>query len=623
MRLFSRLSSKIVLLAALPLVVQLSLLGFVAHLQDEAEAEAERAQKCRQISDEVLELIRDVYAVRTHLGVPDTIDPSIGSKYIKVSESIDGHFNSLRNLTKGNAQMTAKLNELIVVLKSERKTFLKARRSFMSRPKDDPQLAIDRFKAMNEISRKLSDDLVALGDMGRQMADESPEKQRAYRAEMRSILIYGGIGNLLLSLLLAVLLSRNIVSRLKIINDNSYRLASDKELNEPLSGDDEIAGLDAIFHQMARDITNASSREKAILETAYDCICSLDLDLKFISSNPSCQNIFGLTEEELISTHLSEYLSEEDKKLALAFRDKAKSGASLKPLQLTITTGHGETKQVLWSARVAQLDSNNAKGRKAELFSIFHDISEIKKAQQLRQEVVAMVTHDLRAPLMTVQSFLDMLEQGYYQDRSDKLPLHRLGAERSTNRMMQLIGDLLDIEKMETGMMQPKVQRLAAKDLLEKAITESQGIAGENDVTIKLRPTTSYVMADEDMVLRVLNNLIFNALKYSPKGGCITLHARNSGQTVTFSVADEGPGIDKDMLKKVFEKFQQAPDKSGRNLKGSGLGLTICKAIVKLHGGDIWVESEGTDGTGNISGAEKNSENTPGSQFYFQLPKAD
>lgn len=612
MRLFSRLSSKIVLLAALPLVVQLSLLGFVAHLQDEAEAEAERAQKCRQISDEVLELIRDVYAVRTHLGVPDTIDPSIGSKYIKVSESIDGHFNSLRNLTKGNAQMTAKLNELIVVLKSERKNFLKARRSFMSRPKDDPQLAIDRFKAMNEISRKLSDDLVALGDMGRQMADESPEKQRAYRAEMRSILIYGGIGNLLLSLLLAVILSRNIVTRLKVINDNSYRLASDKELNKPLSGDDEIAGLDAIFHQMARDITNATSREKAILETAYDCICSLDLDLKFISSNPACQNIFGLTEEELISTHLSEYLSEDDRKLAIAFRDKAKSGSNLKPLQLTVTTSQGETKQVLWSARVAQLDKNN-NSQKAELFSIFHDISEMKKAQQLRQEVVAMVTHDLRAPLMTVQSFLDMMEQGYYQDRSDKLPLHRLGAERSTNRMMQLIGDLLDIEKIETGMMQPKLQRLAAKDILEKAITESQGIAGENDVTIKLRPTTSYVMADEDMVLRVLNNLIFNALKYSPKGGSITLHARNSGQTVTFSVADEGPGIEKDMLKKVFEKFQQAPDKSGRNLKGSGLGLTICKAIVKLHGGEIWAESEGVE----------NKEKSPGSQFYFQLPKAD
>lgn len=604
MRLFSRLSSKIILLAAAPVVLQLTLLASVAYLQDQAEKEAERAQISRQISDEVLDLIRDIYAVRTNFGVHDSmhLNPALGSKYTKLSESIEGHFNNLRNLTRGNAPMTAKLDELSETLRQSKDDFSAARRSYIRSQRDEPQMMVERFRAMHDISMKISDDLVALGNMGKEIANASPEKQREFRANMRSLLIYGGIGNLLLSLFLAVLLSRSIISRLKVINDNSYRLASNKELNEPLSGADEIAGLDKLFHQMAQEIRNATSKEKAILETAYDCICSLDLTLRFVSSNPACQNFFGLSPEELISTHLSDYLSAEDTKAALAFRDQAKSGASVKPLQLTIKKNDGETKQVLWSARVVQVGTN-----KAELFSILHDISELKKAQQLRQEVVAMVTHDLRAPLMTVQTFLDMMQDGYYQDKPDKLSVHRLGAERSTNRMMQLIGDLLDIEKIESGMMQPKRLKLSAKDLLEKSIEEAQGIASENQVTLKLRPTACFVDADEDMVLRVLNNLISNALKYSPKGGSITLHARNSGQTVTFSVSDEGPGIEKDMLKKVFEKFQQAPDKSGRNLKGSGLGLTICKAIIKLHGGEIWAESE--DGQG--------------SQFYFQLPKAD
>ncbi|HND04320.1 MAG TPA: ATP-binding protein [Candidatus Obscuribacter sp.] len=606
------LRARILILVSVPLVFQLVLLGAVAYLQNEAEDEARRAEISRKISDEVIELTRDIFAVKSNFGFPDSVhlEPSLGSQYQTLDESIKAHFAKLRELTKGDLELSRALNNVIASMYRTQGEFLNARRTYNRARRlsgmnvNDETVAA--YKRLRDLSIELSTDVVKLGDAGKKIADASPEHQRKFREQVQTVLIAGGVTNMLLTLVLGLILTRNIVSRLNVINDNSYRLASERPLNPPLAGDDEIARVDGIFHQMAGHLKNAAGREKAILESAYDCICSLDSDLRFTSANAASLQFFAVPDDEIVSTRLLDYLDKDCAQSVLAFRDKARQGEMQGALKLSIRRADGEVRDVLWSARWAAEE-----GKSGELFSIFHDVTEQSRAEQLRQEVVAMVTHDLRTPLMTVQSFLELLSQGFYGEKSevgpkeDKSHRHLAGARRSCNRMVLLIRDLLDIEKIKSGKMEMNLSNVSAREVLEAAAEEATSFAAEMGVSLKVKPTKSVVRADEEMLQRVISNLVSNAIKFSASGGTVTLGAHNSGQTVTFSVTDEGAGIEPAMLKNVFDRFQQARNQTSRSRGGSGLGLTICKEIVQLHGGKIWVES--TLGEG--------------SQFFFEMPK--
>ncbi|MBS1990608.1 MAG: PAS domain-containing protein [Cyanobacteria bacterium SZAS LIN-3] len=604
----SSLRTKIFILISVPLVLQLALIAAVAYLQNQAEEEARKAEVARRISDEVLELTRDILSVKSNFGTPDSVhlNPVMGSKYQTLTESIEAHFNQLRRLTRENPEQLRSLNRAINNMYEGERELTIARSEYRQAKRSGSANLTPAWAKLNASTMALSRELLSLGDAGKALAQASPERQRKFREDVQTLLIAGGCANIALSLLLGLLLARSIVNRLNVINDNSYRLASNRPLNEPLSGGDEIARVDKIFHQMASDMKNAASKERAILESAYDCICSFDTDLKFVSANPACESLFAISDENILSTPLTDYLDAGDTEKACAFRDQAMLGKSPKPLKITIRRTDGEPRQALWSARWAPME-----GSKGELYSIFHDVTEQSHAEQLRQDVVAMVTHDLRTPLMTVEICLDMLETLFSKNPAltanpqDKSLKHLAGAKRSCNRMMLLIGDLIDIEKIKSGMMAINLQPVSAAEIFEQVMEESAALATETGVLLKIKPTKSVVMADRQMLHRVLINLVSNAIKFTPKGGSITLSAHNSGTTVTFSVRDEGSGIPPEMLKKVFDRFQQAANQTSRSRGGSGLGLTICQAIVHLHRGQIWVES--TEGEG--------------SQFFFTLPK--
>lgn len=603
------LRTRIFTLISVPLMVQLALFGAVAYLQNQAEDEARRAEISRKLADEVIELTRDILSIRSNFGVSDSIhlNPELGTKYKTLTESVEAHFEKLRALTQSNLELSRALNRSITSVHTAQQQMIEARREYKQAKRGQADGMSDKWLRLRDSSMTLSSEILSLGEAGKAIADASPEKQRKFREQVQSVLIAGGCVNIVLTLLLTALLTNSIISRLKIINDNSYRLVSNRPLNPPLSGRDEIATVDAIFHQMAGEIMKAASKEKAILESAYDCICSFDSTLRFVSSNAACENFFAVTDSDILSNNLTEYLDSDDAKRAREFIAQAMAGKLPKPIKISLRREDGQMLQVLWSGRWAAFEGN-----KGEFYSIFHDVTEQSRAEELRQEVVAMVTHDLRTPLMTVQTFLDMLSQGFYQDNpttsdgQSKSQKHLAGAKRSCNRMMLLIRDLIDIEKIKSGMMTINPSQISAKEMFDNVIEESTAYANEMGVSLKVRPTKSMVTADEEMLQRVLNNLVANAIKFTPEGGAVTLSAHNSATTVTFSVSDEGPGLPPDMLKKVFDRFQQAPNQTARTKGGSGLGLTICQAIVHLHKGQIWAESAEGEG----------------SQFFFTLPKA-
>ena len=220
------------------------------------------------------------------------------------------------------------------------------------------------------------------------------------------------------------------------------------------------------------------------------------------------------------------------------------------------------------------------------------DITERHRLEQLRQDLIAMVSHDLRAPLTAIRVVLDMVGQGIYGELKGRGKFQIENAQQSTEYLISLIRDLLDSHKMESGTIEIDPTDTSVGKIMKKTLTTIEGSKGNASVKIETDYTNDSLKADEDRVVQVLINLISNAIKYSPDNSVVTVKAGMEGLETKFQVIDQGPGIPKEMLNAVFERYRQLDQSKDTKRKGFGLGLAICKALVEKHGGKIWVESE-------------------------------
>jgi len=213
--------------------------------------------------------------------------------------------------------------------------------------------------------------------------------------------------------------------------------------------------------------------------------------------------------------------------------------------------------------------------------------------------VVAMITHDLRTPLSTIRNFLEMLGSAMYGELTEKGEKMLALADRSSARMLSLINDLLDVEKIKAGMMELSIADTQLASVLEHCAQSVASLAEAGGIKIEVSSENIIVRADEDRLSRVVTNLLSNAIKFSPSGSTITLAARlgTDGQFAEVMVKDEGRGIPQEMIGTIFDRFTQVMESDSRSKGGSGLGLAICKALVELHGGTISAASQNGEGT--------------------------
>ncbi len=234
------------------------------------------------------------------------------------------------------------------------------------------------------------------------------------------------------------------------------------------------------------------------------------------------------------------------------------------------------------------------------------DMTPLEDLERLRAEFLAMVSHELRSPLTSIKgSAATLLESAAELDPAELHQFHRLINEQADS-MRKLIGDLLDVARIESGSLSVDLEPVTVATLVDEARNRFLSGGGRNRLHIDLAADLPPVTADKRRVVQVLNNLLTNAARYSPGSSTIELSAVRDGIHVAFSVSDEGQGIAPERLSRLFGKF--ARDENGahrRGLDGSGLGLAICRGIVEAHGGRIWAESDGAD---------------LGSRFTFTLP---
>lgn len=233
------------------------------------------------------------------------------------------------------------------------------------------------------------------------------------------------------------------------------------------------------------------------------------------------------------------------------------------------------------------------------------DIEKLKELERLKADFVSTVSHELRTPLTSMRGALGLLLGGAGGELSPKgRELLRI-ALTNTDRLIRLINDILDIEKMDAGHVQIRRDRLLLRPLLETTLTGLDGFARESGVRLELHDVPEVeLIGDSDRLIQVFTNLISNAIKFSPRDSAVKVRAVVSGDTVRIGVRDHGPGIPAEFASRIFGRFQQAGGAASRRSGGTGLGLSIAKAISELHGGRIGFE--------NAVGG--------GSEFYVLLP---
>lgn len=230
----------------------------------------------------------------------------------------------------------------------------------------------------------------------------------------------------------------------------------------------------------------------------------------------------------------------------------------------------------------------------------------LKAIDHMKSDFYAVMSHELRTPLTSIREGTNLLIEGAGgQPNASQAKLLRIIAQES-DRLINLVNSLMDLSKMEAGMMAFNFGQYDIAPLIKKAAIEIAPIAAAKQINMETvcEENLPYIKMDSERIMQTLRNLIGNAIKFTPEGGRIRITASNSSSAVQISVADTGPGIQKENLDMIFEKFQQAQYHRQHNIKGTGLGLAIARHIVTAHGGRIWAES--------IVGK--------GSSFIFSLP---
>ncbi len=413
--------------------------------------------------------------------------------------------------------------------------------------------------------------------------DEIKQRHRDTRLLLHLWLTLGIISNAIFVIFM-VIFCRDITNRISALKDNSLRLAAGQELVQSAGGSDEIAEFDSVFYDVATALQDSYDRERANFDGAADAICALDSAGCITRANEAFQSVVGVPSTEILQSRFAKMLDSESQiRFQKVLDDVAQSGAQRQEVEVKMLTAGGKRRDFLWSIVWES---------KHQLFMcVGQDITAYKQLENAKQEFVAMLSHDLRSPLGSIGATFELVENGAYGPTNPKMDVMIKRALQSVRRLISLIGELLDLEKIEAGEMELNLDVVPVSRVIDQAVNAVSASAESAKLTLKSWSGDLTMYADEDRIVRVLINLLSNAIKYSPPGKSISIDVKLLDEGVEISVTDRGNGIPADYLDKVFERYKQVSRYDHSVKRGSGLGLSICKAIVEAHGGVVGVKS--------------------------------
>jgi PAS domain S-box-containing protein len=438
----------------------------------------------------------------------------------------------------------------------------------------------------------------------------------------------------------------------------------------PVDGERYVLGfgVDVTDQIRAETQLNTLSRQSnSVLESVGDGIFALDLEGRITLVNPAAAQMLGYRQDEILGRHMHELIHHTRVDGSPYSKDESPIQASLTHLSTVrvanevfwrkdgtsfpveyvarpqIETGEtepgdagdaghageildpGKRRKPTWlggsaAAEAALGESHDvsafgqhnaplAHGRAVGVVVAFTDISERNALDRMKDEFISTVSHELRTPLTSLRAALGLVSGGALNARPEKMRQMMEIALGNTDRLVRLVNDILDLERIGSGKAELHFAQTSVDDLFSRAITKHQAAATRGNIRFNMEPNNVIVWADPERILQTLDNLISNAIKFSPQASTIPSEVRLTAHYVSpdealIEIEDHGRGIPSDKLQQVFERFKQVDASDSRTMGGTGLGLAICRSIVQQHGGHIWATS--TLGEGSV--------------FHFTLP---
>ncbi|RKD68107.1 PAS/PAC sensor signal transduction histidine kinase [Sinobaca qinghaiensis] len=413
--------------------------------------------------------------------------------------------------------------------------------------------------------------------------------------EINQILFTGTVIALIITAVLGILLSQTI-TRPIVDMKKQARVMGEGDFSRQVKvyGNDEIGQLAHSFNNLTLRLKESQSttegeRKKlsSVLAHMTDGVIATDELGRIILMNNRAEQLLNLDQKDIIGTSLPEILHLSETITPSDLYDYSDS--------ILLDFSDDET-DFLLEANFSVI--RNEDGPVNGLITVLHDVTEQEKIENERREFVANVSHELRTPLTTLKSYMEALEDGAMQD--EKLgPRFLKVTQNETERMIRLVNDLLQLSKMDSDDLRLNAETVDLGEVMHQIADRFEMVNKDKNIHFdrQFPSYPIYVDMDRDKMIQVFDNIISNAVKYSPDGGTITLQMVPKSRDVDIEIIDEGLGIPKESQNKIFDRFYRVDKARARNLGGTGLGLAIAKELVHSHGGYIDVQSVWKKGT--------------------------
>jgi PAS domain S-box-containing protein len=406
---------------------------------------------------------------------------------------------------------------------------------------------------------------------------------------------------LLLAGIVAFFLSRNITLPISDFAKSATEIARGNFSHEiKVLSNDEIGRLARLFNYMTTELRRLDNmnlaqiiaernKTQTIIKNIADGVVVTDPRGNILLLNASAEKWLGLREKDALQQPLENYIHEE-KLLQLLADASDRSSATLPPVEITFRPP-GEWKPRIFQAHAARVLQDD--GDLIGIVTILSDITQQKEIDKMKTELVSMVAHELRSPLTSISGFSELLlDPDLSREQQEEYAGIIL---KESNRLGDLINKFLDISRIESGRIQPKKNALDLVETIQVVVGNNSYLAAKKKIDVEVHPPDepAEVWADSGMMEQVFLNLFSNAVKYSPESTRITILMRQTENEVITEVHDQGYGIPRTALGKIFDKFFRVTEHEAvRANTGTGLGLALVKQIIELHGGRVTVESE-------------------------------